>query len=113
MKRYNDRSHFFSKTGAFYIGCWKVDPNNMTISSAGDFRGVLFDQLEIVRRCADIAATNGFSVFAMFNNTECLTDAGAYRNFSLLGVSEHCGISSMGGPDSISVYTYEKRNVAM
>ncbi|XP_052714744.1 uncharacterized protein LOC128188023 [Crassostrea angulata] len=93
---------------AFYIGCWKVDPNNMTISSAGDFRGVLFDQLEIVRRCADIAATNGFSVFAMFNNTECLTDAGAYRNFSLLGVSEHCGISSMGGPDSISVYTYEK-----
>ncbi|XP_022342446.2 tolloid-like protein 1 [Crassostrea virginica] len=93
---------------AFYIGCWRVDPSNMTITSVGDFRGGATDQLEIVRRCADIAAANGFSVFAMFNQTKCLTDDSAYRTFSSLGVSKNCGISSMGGTDAISVYTYEK-----
>ncbi|XP_061196734.1 uncharacterized protein LOC133205009 [Saccostrea echinata] len=93
---------------AYYVGCWKIDVSNMTISSAGNFRGLIFDQLEIVRKCADIAASNGFSVFAMFNNTECLTDDNAFRTFSLLGLSNDCGISSMGGTHAISVYTYEK-----
>ena len=101
----------FHKLGAFYIGCWRVDPSNMTITSVGDFRGVASDQLEIVRRCADIAAANSFSVFAMFNQTKCLTDDSAYRTFSSLGVSKNCGISSMGGTDAISVYTYEKRKI--
>jgi hypothetical protein len=94
-------------TGAYYIGCWRVDPVNLTISSVGDFYG--YDHLETVRKCADMAAINGFSVFAMFNKTECLTDSDAYRTFSQLGLSRNCGVSSMGATDAISVYTYEKR----
>lgn len=94
-------------TGAYYVGCWRVDPSNLTISSMGDFYG--FDHSKTVRKCAELAVTNGFSVFAMFNNTECLTDANAYRTFSLLGPSKNCGVFSMGATDAISVYTYEKR----
>lgn len=104
---------FFYNIGVFYIGCWKVDFNNMMILLVGDFRGVLFDQLEIVRRCVDIVVINGFLVFVMFNNMECLMDVGVYWNFLLLGVLEYCGIFFMGGLDFISVYIYEKCNVVI
>ena len=59
-----------------------------------------------IRKCADFAARNGYSVFAVFNGGMCRTGPTAHLTYSNAGPSRDCSYRGTGSKDASNVYTF-------
>ena len=63
-----------------------------------------------IRKCANYAAQNDFTVFAMFDGGMCRTGPTANLMYSKGGPSEKCTHTGTGSEDASNVYSFERGN---
>ena len=63
-----------------------------------------------IRKCADYAAQNDFTVFAIFDGGMCRTGPTANLMYSKGGPSEKCTHTGTGSEDASNVYSFERGN---
>ncbi|XP_025089505.1 zinc metalloproteinase nas-36-like isoform X1 [Pomacea canaliculata] len=95
---------------AVSLGCWANNPSSPAISSVEGLYPAVQDAYQFraaaVRRCADVATTLGYDVFALSDGGKCLTSRDALHTFSSCGPSQLCDSSGKGGPAAMSVYSF-------
>ena len=98
------------------LGCWKENPESPYIPSVEGLDTTLKDPYKArtmaIRRCADYAARNDFTVFAVFDGGMCRTGPTAYQTYSKGGPSETCSSERMGSEDASNVFSFEKGNAS-
>ncbi|KAJ8312324.1 hypothetical protein KUTeg_009697, partial [Tegillarca granosa] len=96
---------------AWSLGCWKENSNNLAIPSGfglSKLPQTRDEALTAIRQCGDFANQNGYSVFAVFKESICLTGSMAATTYMKYGPSNECGSNGLGGVSSSSVYSLNR-----
>ncbi|KAK7478237.1 hypothetical protein BaRGS_00030495, partial [Batillaria attramentaria] len=97
---------------AVSLGCWANEPSSSAIPSVDGLYPGITDNYQhrtaAVRRCADVATSLGYAVFALQNGGQCLTGPEAVKTFNTYGPSRSCGQQGKGGSTAINVYSFNK-----
>ncbi|XP_064617624.1 meprin A subunit beta-like [Liolophura sinensis] len=93
------------------FGCWKYDRSNPSISSLEGrttmLRTMHLERIDPIRQCADAAGALGYKVFALTNDSVCLSSPTAHLTYMRDGPSESCTYIDRGKLDSMYAFTLE------
>ena len=104
---------FFIEASFTYnsIGCY-LDRNSPRAISSFEKKCDLLDgrfsnREDAIQKCAECANSEGFEIFAISRNGECLSSVNARGNYFLHGSSEKCNQEGTGGSSPRSMEVYE------
>lgn len=98
-------------TAAWSLGCWKENSNNLAIPSGfglSKLPQTRDESLSAIRQCGNFASQNGYTVFAIFKESICLTGSRAATTYMKYGPSNECRSNGLGGLSSSSVYSLNR-----